>query len=116
MSVYQEELMSEVWSKWQGHVVNDTFPLRRYLGSSDHSGVFLTDFAGRDPTEVAIKLVRVMPHLVESYRQQWELAATLEHPNLIRLLETGLCQLDGQPYLYLVMEYADQTLAQLLEQ
>ena len=37
--------MSEVWSKWQGHVVNDTFPLRRYLGSSDHSGVFLTDFA-----------------------------------------------------------------------
>src|SRR6185312_15405900 len=115
MSVYQEELMSEVWSKWTGHVVNDTFPLRRYLGASDHSGVFLTEFAGRRPSEVAIKLVRAIPTLVDSHGAQWEAAAELANPNLVQLLEAGQCQLDGLPYLYLVMEYADQTLAQLLE-
>jgi hypothetical protein len=31
------------------------------------------------------------------------------------LLQSGGCQLDGLPYLYVVMEYADQTLAQLLQ-
>src|SRR3569833_396142 len=75
MSVYQEELMSEVWSKWTGHVVNGTFPLRRYLGASDHSGVFLTELAGREPPAVAIKLVRAIPTLVDSQGAQWEAAA-----------------------------------------
>ena len=107
--------MSEVWSKWTGHVVNGTFPLRRYLGASDHSGVFLTEFTGREPREVAIKLVRAIPTLVESHGAQWEAAAELANPHLVQLLEAGQCQLDGLPYLYLVMEYADQTLAQLLE-
>jgi outer membrane biosynthesis protein TonB len=115
MSVYQQELMSEVSSKWQGRAVNGTFPLHRCLGSSDHSGVFLTDFAGHEPSAVAIKLVRVIPTLVDAYREQWEEAASLDHSHLIRLLETGRCQFDGQPYLYLVMEHADQTLAQVLE-
>jgi TonB family protein len=31
------------------------------------------------------------------------------------LLQWGECQLDGLPYLYVVMEYADQTLAQVLQ-
>src|SRR3569833_2195246 len=115
MSVYQEELMSEVWSKWTGHVVNGTFPLRRYLGASDHSGVFLTELAGREPREAAIKLVRAIPTLVDSHGAQWEAAAELANPHLLQLLEAGQCQLDGLPYLYLVKEYAAQTLAQLLE-
>src|SRR3569833_3590590 len=114
MSVYQEELMSEVWSKWTGHVVNGTFPLRRYLGASDHSGVYLTELAGREPHAVAIKLVRAIPTLVASHGAQWEAAAELANPHLLQLLAAGQCQLDGLPYLYLVMEYADQTLAQFL--
>jgi serine/threonine protein kinase len=31
------------------------------------------------------------------------------------MLQWGECQLDGLPYLYVVMEYADQTLAQVLQ-
>ena len=42
MSVEPIELMSEVWTLWQGHVIHDAFPLGRFLGCSDHSGVFLT--------------------------------------------------------------------------
>jgi len=33
---------------------------------------------------------------------------------MLRLMQWGGCQLDGVPHLYAVMEYADQTLAQLL--
>jgi hypothetical protein len=107
--------MSEVWTKWQGHVIDGTFPLHRYLGGSDHSGVFRVELAGREPPEVAIKLVPVTTALGEAYLEHWDTAAGLDHPHLIRILQTGRWELDGLPFVYCVMEYSDQNLAQLLE-
>jgi TonB family protein len=114
MSVEPSELMSEVWTQWQGHVVNDVFPLGRLLGCSDHSGVFLTRSATPGAAEVAIKLVPTNRALAESQLPRWKRAGGLAHPHLLGLLQWGGCQLEGLPYLYVVMEYADQTLAQLL--
>lgn len=99
--------------RWQGHVVNGAFPLGRYLGCSDHSGVFLTQSATHS-SELAIKLVPTNRALAESLLPRWKRAGGLTHPHLLRLIEWGGCQLEGLPYLYAVMEYADQTLAQLL--
>jgi serine/threonine protein kinase len=113
MSVEPSELMSEVWTRWQGHLVNGVFPLGRCLGCSDHSGVFLTRSPAR-ASELAIKLVPTNRNLAETQLPRWKRAGALAHPHLLRLLEWGGCQLDGLPYLYAVMEYADQTLAQLL--
>ncbi|HTX23537.1 MAG TPA: protein kinase [Steroidobacteraceae bacterium] len=107
------ESMSDTWTRWQGHLINGVFPLGRFLGCSDHSGVFLTR-AGRYPADVAIKLVPANRALTEALLPRWKRAGGLAHPHLLRLLEWGGCQLDGLPYLYAVMEYADQTLAQLL--
>jgi len=107
--------MSEVWTQWQGHVVHDVFPLGRYLGCSDHSGVFLTKSAAPEHSEVAIKLVPTDRTRAESLLPRWKRAGGIVHPHLLRLLQSGGCQLDGQPYLYVVMEYADQTLAQVLQ-
>ena len=115
MSVEASESMSEIWTKLEGHAVNGVFPLRRYVGGSDHSGVFLTEFTKRGPSEVALKLVSAIPHLAESQLSHWLTAADLAHPHLIRTLEAGRCRLNGVHYLYAVMEYADQNLAQLLE-
>ena len=114
VSVEASELMSEVWTRWQGHLINGVFPLGRYLGCSDHSGVFLTRSPAH-PAEVAIKLVPTNRALAESQLPRWKRAGGLAHPQLLRLFEWGGCQLDGLPYLYTVMEYADQTLAQLLQ-
>jgi TonB family protein len=113
MSVEADEVASELWTRWQGQVINGVYPLGRYLGCSDHSGVFLTKHAAR-PADVAIKLVPTNRSLAESQLPRWKRAAALAHPHLLRLFECGGCQLDGLPYLYIVMEYADQTLAQLL--
>ncbi len=101
--------MSEMWRAWQGREVNTGLRLGRYLGGSDHSAVFLAD-----PAAVAVKLVPAWPALAASQLSDWSIAVGLAHPHLIRLLETGRCELDGQPCLYAVMEYADQNLAQLL--
>jgi len=107
--------MREAWTRWQGQVLNGTFPLHRYLGGSDHSGVFLTEDAARQLPEVAVKLVPAIPTLAESQLSQWNTAAGLAHPHLVRIFETDQCRLGGLPYLYAVMEFSDQNLAQLLQ-
>ncbi|MEJ1963809.1 MAG: hypothetical protein WDO56_20495 [Gammaproteobacteria bacterium] len=57
MSAQPGNTMSDAWANLEGHVVNGVFPLLRYLGSSSHSGVFLTRSANHEPPDVALKLV-----------------------------------------------------------
>jgi hypothetical protein len=116
MSVEARELMMDEWTRWQGHIVNGVYPLGRLLGCSEHSGVFLTRSDSAGQREVAIKLFPATLPRVQLQLPRWEKAGSLAHPHLIPLLESGACQLDGLTYLYVVMEYADQTLAQVLLQ
>ena len=115
MNVKPSESMGEAWATLEGHVVNGVFPLRRYLGSSDHSGVFLSEFTSGAPSQVALKLVPVTGKLAESQLSLWFAASVLDCPQLLRLLDAGRCQVGGLHYVYAAMEYADQNLAQLLE-
>jgi TonB family protein len=106
--------MFEEWTKWERQVVNGVFPLHRFLGGSDHSGVFLTEYAAPNPVNAAIKLVPAVPTLTEATLWRWRMAATLSHPHLVRVLDSGRCRLGGGDFLFVVMELADQNLAQIL--
>ncbi len=106
--------MTEVWTKWEGQVINGVFPLLRVLSASDHSAVFLTEYKAQHLPNAALKLVPVMPALAQAQLSYWTTAATLSHPHLIRLFEVGRCEIEGLPFLFVVMEYADQTLSQIL--
>jgi TonB family protein len=104
---------TEAWKTWEGRTVDGKFPLRRWLGGSDHSAVFLTDLGGSQ--KAVIKLIAAS---LNSDRQlsRWAVAAKLSHPHLIRLFEMGRCRFDGTPLLYLVMEYAEEDLSQIIPQ
>src|SRR5690348_398608 len=106
--------MSELWAKWEGEVIEGGLPLRRLVGVSDHSGVFLTEAPAYGLQNAAIKLVPAIPTLAESQLAHWSAAAGLEHPRLLRLYAMGRYQLGNLHFLYVLMEYADQNLAQLL--
>jgi TonB family protein len=106
--------MAEAWKKWEGQVVNEEFPLLRYLGGTEHSAVFLTKRADREPQEVAIKLIPANAENPELQLSWWELAAKLSHPHLLRLFQMGRCQIDGTELLYVVTEYAEESLSQIL--
>jgi serine/threonine protein kinase len=106
--------MTEAWKKWEGQVVNGEFRLRQYLGGSDHGAVFLTEYGERGLQRAAIKLVPADPQSADLQLSRWGLAAKLSHPHLIRLLQTGRCQLDKTGLLFVVMEYADENLAQIV--
>ena len=52
---------TEIWSKWESQVVNGTFPLRRFLGRSNHSVVFLTEYRAQNLVNAAIKIIPADP-------------------------------------------------------
>jgi TonB family protein len=108
--------MSEAWKRWEGRTVDGRFPLQSYLGSSDHSAVFLTvrQPHGGDSEKAAIKLISAGAVDANHQFVRWKAASELSHPNLIRIFEAGLCELDGTELLYVVMEYAEENLSQIL--
>jgi TonB family protein len=106
--------MSDVWTRWEGQTINGVLPLRRYLGGGDHSGVFLSEFAQQNLPTAAVKLVPEIPSLAEAQLAQWRAAASLSHPHLLRILDSGRCQLGELRFLFVVMEYAEENLAQIL--
>jgi TonB family protein len=99
---------------WEGNVVDGKFPLRQWLGGSEHSAVFLTERAGNTPTKAAIKLIAAEGADSDRQLPAWRAAAQLAHPSLIRIFDTGRTRLNGTSVLYLVMEHADEDLSQIL--
>jgi TonB family protein len=106
--------MTEAWKHWEGQVLNGEFHLRQYLGASEHSAVFLTEHWERGLQKAAIKLIPADPGNAELQLSRWRLAGKLSHPHLIRLFQMGRCQLGNRELLYLVMEYGEVDLSQIL--
>jgi TonB family protein len=103
-------IMKNSWKKWEGTVIEEQFLLGEFQGSTDHSAVFVTSF-GPLKQKAAIKFVESDPATAE---QQFARASTLSHRHLIRILKWGRCQLGNVPMLYLVSEFADENLSQIL--
>ncbi len=106
--------MAEVRNNWEGQIINGVFPLRRFLGSSDHSSVFLTESTVEGFLNAAIKIVPADPAHSPVQLWHWKTAATFSHPHLIRLLDCGQWEVDGRQFLFVVMEYAEESLSQTL--
>ena len=76
--------------------------------------MFLTEYGERDPQQAVIKLVLGNPHSTERELRRWQLASKLSHPHLLRIFRTGRCQMDDASLIYVVMEYAEENLAQVV--
>src|ERR1700682_5595656 len=107
--------MSNTWKQWEGQVVNADFKLLRYLGGSEHSALFLTEVReGERFLKAAIKLIPAGGENDELQLSRWRQAAAVFHPHLISLLDGGRCEIGGVPLLYVVMECAEENLAEVL--
>ena len=106
--------MNEGWKRWEGQVVDGKFPLLRFLGGSKGSGVFLVDTSAGGGPQTAIKLVPAASVEVNEQLRQWKVAADLDHPNVVRVLGSGQCELGGAEFLYVLTESAEEDLSQIL--
>jgi TonB family protein len=106
--------MNEVGKQWEGQIVNGEFPLQRYLGASNRSAVFLTELGGTKSRRAAIKLIPADWEGAEIQLARLKAAAKLSHPHLLKIHQTGSCELRETKLFYIVLEYADEDLSQVL--
>jgi TonB family protein len=108
--------MADNWKQFEGLIVDDEFPLEQLLASSEHSAVFLTQHGDSQPQKAAIKLIHADSATAELLLSRWRLAAQLSHPNLLRILDFGRSCLEDANFLYVVTEFAEEDLSQILPQ
>lgn len=107
--------MSDTWKLWESEIVNGKFQLVRYLGGSERCAVFLTERRdGERLVKAAIKIIPTAPENSDVQLARWLEAAELSHPHLLPLYEMGRFELRGAPFVYAVMECAEENLAQVL--
>jgi TonB family protein len=106
--------MTETWKTWEGQTV-DGFPLRKYLGGSDHSVVYLTEVGNSGAQDAAIKFIPADAS-ADAQLARWRVAGELTHPNLLRLIRVGRATFANTDFLYVVMDYAEEDLSQILPQ
>lgn len=99
---------------WVGRVIDGRFPLLEWLGGSERAGVFRTELKGPQPQRAAIRLIPADAGNPQSQIDLWASAAKISHPHLMRIFESGRAQAGGVDVLYLVTEFAEETLAEAI--
>jgi len=108
--------MSEQWKKWEGQPVDGKFVLGQCLASTEFNAVFLTELPGAQGQKAVLKLVAAGAPVAEDQLGLWKRAAHLTHPNLLTIFDAGRCRLEDLPFIYAVMEYAEENLSEILPQ
>lgn len=106
--------MTVAATQWVGQVVDGKYQLGQFVGATEHSAVFMTEFHEPEVRTAVIKLVPADAAEATGQLSRWRQAAKLSHPNLIQILDMGRCDLDSTPVLYVVMEFADENLASVI--
>jgi TonB family protein len=106
----------ESWKSLESQVVDGKFPLRQLLGGTEHSAVFLGEMPGAKSRKAAIKLIDIQTADANQHVSQVRTASKLSHPHIIPIYEAGCCLIEGNPFVYVVMEFAEEDLSQILPQ
>jgi len=104
-------MQKQLPTQWEGKIVDDVYPLLEHLGGNDTGGVFRTEHEGQP---AAIRVVTAVGPSAEQRVWHWRLAAKAKHPNLVEIYKAGRAQLDGIFIAYVVMEFAEENLGQVL--
>jgi TonB family protein len=105
--------MSDFWRQCEGQVIDNRFRLRHYLGGTDDSAVFMTQLPEPESKKAAIKFIPAGPN-ADAQISLWLRVMQLSHPNLLRIFDVGRCRLENRDRLYVVMEYAEEDLSQII--
>jgi TonB family protein len=108
--------MSEQWKKWEGQAVEGKFILGQCLASTEFSAVFLIELPDPPGQKAVLKLVAAGAPVAEEQLGLWKRAAHLTHPNLLTIFDASRCRLEDLPFIYAVMEYAEENLGEILPQ
>jgi len=96
-----------------GQIIDGRFSLLEWLGGSGTSGTFLTELSGPGSQKAAIKLFST-PAQAEDRLTIWTETQSLSHVHLVRILHFGRAEIEGAPIVYVVTEFAEEVLSQII--
>ena len=96
-------MTSEFWEELSGSKVCGGYLLRRLIGSTEESAVYLTSYGEMN---AALKLRMADEAAPE--------VPPVEHRNLIEIIERGTSEISGSRYRYFVTELADESLGNII--
>jgi TonB family protein len=99
---------------WVGRVVDGRFALQEWLGGSGYSGVFRTELQQPIPKQATIKLIPAEGAEADALLTSWAKTTLLSHPHLIKIFRSGRFQFGTVGMVYVVTEYADEVLSQII--
>jgi TonB family protein len=99
---------------WVGRVVDGRFALLEWLGGSGSGGVFRTELQQAVPKKAAIKLIPAEGAEADVYLSGWAKTMLLTHPHLTRIFRSGRFQFGTIGLIYVVTEYAEEVLSQII--
>jgi serine/threonine protein kinase len=118
--------MDDTRKQFTGQTADAKYPLLEYLGGSRHSSVFRTEVSASPSapsateaaarTKAAIKIIPAATGSAETQLNRWRQAERFSHPNLVKIYDSGECRLGEEDFLYVVEEFADEDLSQILPQ
>ncbi|HLY41487.1 MAG TPA: TonB family protein [Terracidiphilus sp.] len=97
-------MSTAVGRDWVGRVINGEYPLLEWLGGSNGTGLFVTGLGGSQ---------RAVIRLFQGSARE-AANPNLSHPHLAAVLAAGEAQVDGGQIGYVVTEYAEEVLSQIL--
>jgi TonB family protein len=97
-----------------GRVVDGRFPLLEQLGRTEWTSAWLTELDNGRGQKAAIKIFPFETADARTTAARWNVARTLSHPHLMPLFDAGCFEVDGEVLLYVVTEFADETLSRVL--
>ena len=106
--------MSDVWTQSEGQIIDNKFRLQKYLAGTEHSAVFLTELPAPKSTKAAIKFIAADAATADRQLTAWTRASKLSHPHLLQIFQFGRCRLERMDLLYIVLQYAEEDLSQVL--
>ena len=99
------------WQDLIGVQVAGRYTLRTLLYAASHQSEFLATASDLGETPVSMARVELEPGEAEQELAAIARARQLRHPNLLQILDAGVCVLENVPMLFIVTEAAESTLA-----
>jgi serine/threonine protein kinase len=108
--------MTEQWKKWEGQTIEGKFVLGPCLSSTEFNAIYLTELSDPPGQKAVLKLVAAGSPAAELQLGLWKRAPHLTHPNLLTIFDAGRCRLEDLQFIYVVMEFAEENLGEILPQ
>jgi len=108
--MHHQQLTTDFWSRLRGVRLGGTHELGEWIGDDGTHRYFAISSIQGTASGTIIAVVAGDDKLLENQLSQWNIARRFDHPNLVRVFETGYDEVEGQPVVYAVMEHPDEDL------